>query len=142
MTDDDKTNEEDEGREDEEGEHEEEKKETPKEQVKEDLGEKVTLEHMKSLQEHYDAQITELRRDHSKDAEERQALIERIEKQEELIKNMIKEREEKDKVTDSSTTIVVPPGHLDPPQRNPDTPESQEARGEEPAKKRGWKGLF
>jgi hypothetical protein len=100
--------------------------ETPEQEIKDDLhGEPVTVDHLTALRDHYDRRLAELAADRTKDAEEKEALRQQIEKTQETLNTMLQREEEKEKTKDSSSTIVVPPSHLDPPQQNKDTEEPE-----------------
>lgn len=95
--------------------------ETPKEDVvvadiKEELKEGgLSKGDLEALETKLTAHINSIRRDGTKDAEEKEELKGKLDKLQEHLDHLIEAQEERDKKHNDESTIVVPPKELDPP---------------------------
>jgi len=113
------------------------------EEVKEELddkGDKLTHHDLEALRAELKAELASVRSNRATDDEEKAELRAKIEKQEARIDELLKAQEEHDKVRSDSSTIILPPEHLDPKQQNPPPPEpeTETSTGEKKKKRLGW----
>lgn len=112
-------------------------------QVKNDLKEDISLEHLKALEDRLNARIRSIASDKAMDEEEKEELRAQVKKLQERIEHLISAQEEREKKVDNTTTIVVPPSDLDPPtHKNPmpedAKPENESTEGRSNKKRLRW----
>jgi RPA family protein len=107
----------------------------------------LTQADLQAMREELEAHINSLRTDKVKDAEEKAQDRARMEALDDRLKKLLEAQEEKDRTTSDSTTIIVPPGNLNPPTHqnsNATTDTTHENQSEQQVahRKRGWKRLY
>jgi hypothetical protein len=117
------------------------------EQLEGDKGKALSHDDLEALRTDLTAHINSIRSDKVKDAEEKASDRARMEALDEKLTKLITAQEEKDRTTSDSTTIIVPPGDLNPPthQNSEATTDSGHENQNETQvshRKRGWKRLY
>lgn len=107
----------------------------------------LSKDDLEALRTELTAHINSLRTDKVKDAEEKAQDRARMEALDERLKKLLDAQEEKDRTTTDSTTIIVPPGELNPPTHQnsnatTDTQHENQSEGQVAKRKSGWKRLY
>lgn len=106
-------------------------------QVENKLDDKnLSVHDLEALKSELKAEISSIRRDKNSDAEEKSAMLAKIDKLQENLDHLISAQEERDRKHNDESTIVIPPPELDPPtHQNPTNTDVQAENDRTPAKK-------